>query len=72
MKTAPKASKTADSQQQANDLLAEAMKHPGVKAVMDVFEASEKYHRHSGEFANYIDWQRSPPSFSSCETTQLA
>jgi hypothetical protein len=55
--------------QDVSDLLAEAMKQPGVKTVMDVFESAEKYRQRSDEFANYIDWQRFPPSFSSCETT---
>lgn len=59
-------------QQDVSDLLSEAMKQPGVKTVMDVFESAEKYRQRTDEFANYIDWQRFPPSFSSCETTQLA
>jgi len=60
------------SQQDVSDLLSEAMKQPGVKIVMDVFESAEKYRQRSDAFANYIDWQRFPPSFSSGETTQLA
>ena len=61
-----------DIQQQCDDLLAKAMKQPGVKSVMDVFEAADKYDRQSAEYANFIDWQRFPTSFSSCHTTELA
>ncbi len=66
-----KQSKDPVATKNAHELLAEAMKQPGVKAVMDVFDAADKYHRQTGEFANYIDWQRFPSSFSSCETTPV-
>jgi len=62
----------AGAGQQVNELLAEAMKQPGVKAILDVFEAADKYDRQATEYANHIDQQRIPASFSSCHTTELA
>jgi len=72
MKSNGKKTQVVDVQQQKDDLLTEAMKQPGVKLVMEVFEAADKYDRQSAEYTNYIDWQRFPTSFSSCHTTQLA
>ena len=48
------------------------MKQPGVKSLLDIFESADKYDRQSAEYANFIDRQRFPTSFSSCHTTQLA
>jgi len=72
MKTKNNKSQVVEVQQQGNDLLTEALKQPGVKSVMDVFEAADTYDRQSSAYTNYIDWQRFPISFSSCHTTQMA
>jgi hypothetical protein len=72
MKSKSKKPQVVDVQQKGNDLLAEAMKQPGVMAVLNVFEASDKYDRQSSEYSNFIDRQRFPTSFSSCHTIQPA
>jgi len=72
MKTKQKSTKAVDIKQQGDDLLTEAMKQPGVKSLLDIFESADKYDRQSAEYANFIDRQRFPTSFSSCHTTQLA
>ena len=72
MKATLRPQDAVNAQNRANDLLTEAMKQPGVKSIMEVFEASEIYHRQLRECANYLDWRHYPSSFSSCETTQLA
>jgi hypothetical protein len=72
MKTPKTNADVVDSQQQSCNLLQEAMKQPGVKTVMDVFESMEEYTRPVDDYANYVDWQRFPASFGSCETAEPA
>jgi hypothetical protein len=59
-----------DIQQQANDLLVEAMKQPGVAVMMELMEASEKYSRPITEYSSYFDYQRLP-FHTSCNSPEL-
>jgi len=58
-----------DIQKELNDLLDEAMKQPGIAVAMELMEASEKYSRSANEYANYIDWQRFPVLYTSCNSS---
>jgi hypothetical protein len=59
-----------DIQQQANDLLAEALKQPGLAVVMELMEAAERYSRPITEYDSYINCQRLP-FHTSCNSPEL-
>ena len=56
----------------ANQLLAEAMKQPGVGAAMEVFESTDKYSGPVTQYNSLVEWQRFLTSFSSCDTSSPA
>lgn len=41
-----------------DDVLAEAMRQPGVAAVVEAYEASDKFNRPVTEYNALVEWQR--------------
>ena len=54
---------------QLEDLLAEAMKQPGINDVMQVVQASEAYMRAAETFYALVEQQKYPAFISTCHTS---
>ena len=59
---------TPDRKASAADLLAKALKQPGVKTAMEAYESAEKYTQSAVGYTNVVQWYRLP-TVSSCDTT---
>jgi hypothetical protein len=71
MNTEPLGKQVVDKQQQLNDMLAEAMKQPGLEIAIQLMEAAEKSSQPAKEFASYIDWHRFPVLSTTCGSPDL-
>lgn len=72
MQNQPNNPKQPAPQDVANELLANAMKQPGIKEAMEAFESSEKYQRAAASYQNYVTWDRLPPVVTSSHSTDPA
>ena len=64
MKRTPKKPQNVGNQKDISKLLAEALKQPGIREAIDVFEASEQYSRQVAEFDCLSEQQRFPIFFN--------